>query len=71
MMAVVSVADKQRDAASAEAARLLAVNAGLLTALRLIADFPNAPGNRDLTFSEAVAQMADLARAAIAQAEAR
>ena len=40
----------------------------MLAAMRMIAQFPDNPEHRDLTFSQAVACMAALASAAIARA---
>jgi hypothetical protein len=50
-------------------ARLIAAAPTMLEALELIADFPSASGNRDMTFSEAVSEMAHIAFAAIAAAK--
>ena len=50
-------------------ARLIAAAPDLLEALRDIAAVSSDPGNRDMTFSEAVAHMTEVARAAIAALE--
>jgi hypothetical protein len=51
-------------------ARLIAAAPGMFEALLAIAQFPMDPANRDMTFSQACAAMAELAHAALASANA-
>ena len=43
----------------------------LIATLRVIAEFPHHPGNRDLTFSEGMDHMAAIASEAVRKAEGR